>query len=61
LADISPPRPLSVSDAEGLVLLVNSAYRGDSGRQGWTTESDLLDGVRLTLQDAESLLAENLK
>lgn len=26
--------------------LVNSAYRGDSSRQGWTTEADLLDGTR---------------
>jgi ribosomal protein S18 acetylase RimI-like enzyme len=26
--------------------LVNSAYRGDSGRQGWTTEADIIDGTR---------------
>lgn len=26
--------------------LVNSAYRGDSSRKGWTTEADLLDGQR---------------
>ena len=26
------------SDANQVVSLVNSAYRGDSGRQGWTTE-----------------------
>ena len=30
----------------GLVQLVNSAYRGDSSRAGWTTEADLLDGQR---------------
>lgn len=29
-----------------LSTLVNSAYRGDSSRQGWTTEADLLDGQR---------------
>jgi ribosomal protein S18 acetylase RimI-like enzyme len=33
-------------------LLVNSAYRGDSSRKGWTTEADLLDGQRT---DPESL------
>ncbi|MBL7858989.1 MAG: GNAT family N-acetyltransferase [Cyclobacteriaceae bacterium] len=33
-------------DATALDQLVNSAYRGDSSRQGWTTEADLLDGTR---------------
>jgi len=35
-----------VEDALSLEALVNSAYRGDSSRQGWTTEADLLDGTR---------------
>lgn len=35
-------------DAVALDKLVNSAYRGDSSRQGWTTEADLLDGTRVT-------------
>ncbi len=35
-----------VEDAPELDRLVNSAYRGDSSRQGWTTEADLLDGTR---------------
>lgn len=33
-------------DISELVVLVNSAYRGDSSKKGWTTEADLLDGVR---------------
>ncbi|MEY4930224.1 MAG: hypothetical protein RI909_948 [Bacteroidota bacterium] len=33
-------------DAPALDTLVNSAYRGESSRQGWTTEADLLDGTR---------------
>ena len=33
-------------DIPALVSLVNSAYRGDSSRKGWTTEADLLDGIR---------------
>lgn len=36
----------SAEDAPELDKLVNSAYRGDSSRQGWTTEADLLDGTR---------------
>ena len=40
-------RPARVEDATPLSALVNSAYRGDSSRQGWTTEADLLDGQRV--------------
>ena len=36
----------SDADVPQLVSLVNSAYRGDSSKQGWTTEADLLDGIR---------------
>jgi ribosomal protein S18 acetylase RimI-like enzyme len=39
--------PATVEDAPILSNLVNSAYRGDSSRQGWTTETDLLDGTRI--------------
>lgn len=39
-------RKATSADAASIVSLVQSAYRGDSGRQGWTTESDLLDGQR---------------
>jgi ribosomal protein S18 acetylase RimI-like enzyme len=35
-----------VEDSPALDKLVNSAYRGDSSRLGWTTEADLLDGTR---------------
>ncbi|WP_037616097.1 GNAT family N-acetyltransferase [Streptomyces aureus] len=34
------------SDVEGLVALIESAYRGDSSRAGWTTEADILEGQR---------------
>src|SRR5258706_955763 len=34
------------ADAAAIVAVVNAAYRGDSSRAGWTTEADLLDGVR---------------
>jgi len=35
-----------LKDVPSLVALINSAYRGDSSRLGWTTEADLLDGIR---------------
>ena len=32
------------ADVPALVSLINSAYRGDASRKGWTTEADLLEG-----------------
>ncbi|HET9380060.1 MAG TPA: GNAT family N-acetyltransferase [Streptomyces sp.] len=34
------------ADVAELVALIESAYRGDSSRAGWTTEADLLEGQR---------------
>ncbi|MFJ6995735.1 GNAT family N-acetyltransferase [Streptomyces sp. NPDC003090] len=34
------------ADVPALVELVESAYRGDASRAGWTTEADILDGQR---------------
>lgn len=42
----------AASDLPAIADLVNSAYRGDSSRQGWTTEADYLGGQRT---DAETL------
>ncbi|MFH9863373.1 GNAT family N-acetyltransferase [Streptomyces sp. NPDC017202] len=33
-------------DVDALVALVESAYRGDASRAGWTTEADILQGQR---------------
>ena len=41
-------------DVPAIVDLVDSAYRGESSRAGWTTEADLLDGQRT---DAEAISA----
>lgn len=39
-------RPATSFDIPALVRLVNSAYRGETSRAGWTTEADLLGGQR---------------
>ncbi len=39
-------RPARGDEAAAVSALVNSAYRGDSSRAGWTTEADLLGGQR---------------
>lgn len=43
-------------DVEAVVRLVNSAYRGESSRRGWTTEADLLGGQRTDAQEIASLM-----
>lgn len=58
--DTAPATPeLSFRDAtdadtevDALVALIESAYRGDSSRTGWTTEADILQGQRT---DAEAV------
>ncbi len=45
--------PASENDVPELNILINSAYRGESSKKGWTTEADLLDGIRTN----ETLLA----
>jgi GNAT superfamily N-acetyltransferase len=45
------------ADVDAIVALVQSAYRGEFSRQGWTTEADLLDGQRTDAIDVASLLA----
>lgn len=49
--------PATEPDVPRLNGLVNSAYRGDSSRRGWTTEADLLDGIRTN----ESLLRQKIQ
>jgi GNAT superfamily N-acetyltransferase len=38
--------PATSEDLADVAALVNSAYRGDSSRQGWTTEADYIGGQR---------------
>lgn len=47
-----------VDDVPEIVALVNSCYRGDSSRLGWTTEADLLDGTRTDDEEIRSLITQ---
>jgi ribosomal protein S18 acetylase RimI-like enzyme len=38
-------------DVSALNKLVNSAYRGESSKKGWTYEADLLGGIRITEEE----------
>lgn len=51
-------RAADMTDVAAVVALVESAYRGDSGRRGWTTEADLLDGQRTDSGAVAALLQQ---
>ena len=52
-----PLRMATTADVPALVALVNSAYRGDSSRVGWTTEADMLGGQRIDAEYLAEMLA----
>jgi RimJ/RimL family protein N-acetyltransferase len=39
-------RPARPAEAGALAQLITSAYRGESSRRGWTSEADLVEGIR---------------
>ena len=49
-------RRAELRDVAAIVALVESAYRGDVSRQGWTTEADLLDGQRTDPEGVRALI-----
>ena len=61
-----PVSRAGLNDISELNTLINEAYRGDTSRQGWTTEANLLDGLRIDevtlwmyLEDPEIILLKN--
>lgn len=57
----SPIHPLAfrtatLQDVANIVELVQSAYRGDSSRNGWTTEADFLDGTRTDTEEVSDII-----
>ncbi len=46
---------ITEQDIPTLANLVNSAYRGESSKKGWTTEADLLDGLRTSEESLRSM------
>ncbi len=51
-------RLAQAADAAAIAGLINSAYRGESSRAGWTTEADLIDGLRTTTQEITQLIQQ---
>jgi ribosomal protein S18 acetylase RimI-like enzyme len=51
-------RCATFADVADVVGLVESAYRGDASRAGWTTEADLLDGQRTDAKELAGILKD---
>jgi predicted N-acetyltransferase YhbS len=54
LLRIAEPR-----DADEIVSLVNSAFRGEASRAGWTTEADLVEGRYTSRREVDEVLGED--
>lgn len=48
----------TIADAPALKALLEAAYRGDSARQGWNHEADILDDERVTHEELAALMAD---
>jgi len=48
----------TAADLSAAHALIESGYRGESARTGWTHEADLLEGQRTDLDELEELLAD---
>jgi ribosomal protein S18 acetylase RimI-like enzyme len=46
------------ADAPALKDLLEAAYRGDTARQGWNHEADILDDERTSREELDALLAD---
>ena len=60
--DCDVPVPLTFRDAapddvDAVAALVESAYRGESSKIGWTTEAHLLDGQRTDRAAVRDIIA----
>ena len=51
-------RPAVDADLDALVELIESAYRGDKARGGWTHEADLLGGQRIDADMLRDMLSD---
>lgn len=54
-------RAATLDDVPALHRLVERAYRGDSARNGWTHEADLLSGQRTDVAALSDMIADPLQ
>lgn len=46
-------------DAASVADLINICFRGEASRKGWTTEADILEGVRTTSSEIANIIRRN--
>jgi ribosomal protein S18 acetylase RimI-like enzyme len=46
----------TLDDVSFLNILVNYAYRGEHSKKGWTTEADILEGIRTSEEELAELI-----
>lgn len=49
---------VTLQDIPSLTTLINSAYRGETSKKGWTTEAHLLEGKRTTEEELTAIIAD---
>ena len=45
-----------LQDAKIITSLINSVYRGENSKKGWTTEADFLSGIRITEEKVKEII-----
>jgi len=48
----------TLQDIPSLTTLINSAYRGETSKKGWTTEAHLLEGKRTTEEELTEIIQD---
>lgn len=48
----------TLADVSALNKLINSAYRGELSKKGWTTEANLLEGKRTTEEELTEVIQD---
>ena len=48
----------TLQDIPSLLTLINSAYRGETSKKGWTTEAHLLEGKRTTEEELKEIIQD---
>ncbi len=48
----------TINDVSELNILVNSAYRGETSKKGWTTEANILGGIRISEKELLLLISK---
>jgi ribosomal protein S18 acetylase RimI-like enzyme len=49
----------TIQDISALEFLVNSAYRGETSKKGWTTEANLLEGIRIDGKELTEIIEDS--